>query len=92
MRCPLCSGPVLDEGPTQLRAIGHSVEFADTGRSMDARLAEALWMAIEALDSEAEVLRMVNASDDAPGMAAEAERQAQLLRDFAKRHASPVDH
>ena len=48
-------------------------------------------MAIEALQSEAAVLALVSASDDAPGLAADAEPQAQILRDFAKRHSSYMD-
>lgn len=91
MRCPLCGGPVHEEGPGRYACeIGHRVAADDLGQHADRRLAEALWMAIEALHNEAEVLRAIASGGDGH-LADEADQQAQILRDFARRHAAHAE-
>jgi hypothetical protein len=70
-------------------AVGHELEPDEMVTATTVRLAAALWMAIEALDNEAAVLRIVRGADQAraEAWADEASTQAQLLRDFAQRHA-----
>ncbi|HUR48311.1 MAG TPA: hypothetical protein VMY88_02115 [Acidimicrobiales bacterium] len=70
--------------------LGHRVTSERLTRSADLKLSEALWMAVQALDNEADVLRVVGGSD-AAGFADAAEEQAKLLRDFARRHAPRVN-
>ena len=90
LHCPLCDGPVHEEEPGRYAcAIDHEVGREALERHADLRLAEALWMAIEALDSEAEVLRVVGDGQSA-GLADDAEKQAAILREFARRHAGRV--
>ena len=47
-------------------------------------LAEARWMAIEALDTEADLLRLTGGRDGA--LADDASAQAESLRQFARQH------
>ncbi len=89
MRCPLCGGPVHEDDGSYECEIGHRVDAAALLRSTERRLAEALWMAIQALDNEADVLRAVGGAD-AVGFADAAEKQARLLREFGRRHAPRV--
>lgn len=85
MRCPLCSGPVhQDDGAFECE-VGHGLDGEELVEASARQLAEALWMAMEALDNEAEVLRAVNGAD-AGRFADDAARQSQLLRDFARAH------
>lgn len=90
MRCPLCSGPVHEADGRLECEVGHEVGGDEMRRSTDARLAGALWMAIEALDNEAQVLGLLARSSD-HRFAEDAASQATLLRDFARRHAARVD-
>lgn len=86
MRCPLCSGPVHEADERLECEVGGD----EMRRSTDARLAGALWMAIEALDNEAQVLGLLARSSN-HRFAEDAASQATLLRDFARRHAARVD-
>jgi hypothetical protein len=86
LHCPLCNGPLHTEESGLVCTIGHRVEIEDAIRHTNARLAEAMWMAIEALDSEAMTLRLLSTEPDAERMADDAEQQAQLLRAFSRRH------
>jgi hypothetical protein len=90
MRCPLCGGPVQSDGDRFACELGHEVGPGELRRFTDHQLAEALWMAVQALDNEAAVLRVL---DDADGrrFADEAEAQAALLREFAHHHAPRVN-
>jgi hypothetical protein len=89
VRCPLCNGPVHEEGDLLVCAVGHVFEDEQMAHETNVRLAAALWMAIEALDNEATVLKIIKGSDrsQAEAWAEEASNQAQLLREFAQRHA-----
>lgn len=60
---------------------------AASSTATDARLAEALWMAIEALQSEAEIQRHLGRES----FADEAANQAQILFDFARLHRDHID-
>ncbi len=90
MRCPLCSGPVREADGRLACEVGHEVAEDDLRESTDARLAEALWMAIEALDSEAQVLGLLGRGSD-NRFADDAASQAAMLPDFARRHAGHID-
>jgi hypothetical protein len=90
MRCPLCSGPVHSEDRDFRCEIGHRVGAAELSRSTELELAEALWMAIQALDNEADVLRAIGGERGAQ-FADDAERQARMLREFAHQHAPRVN-
>ena len=88
VHCPLCNGPLHQEADVFVCVIDHKATPADVIRHTEARLAEALWMAIEALDSEAMMLRLLSDSPDAAKLAADAEAQGELLREFGSRHAN----
>lgn len=91
MRCPLCGGPVENEGPAGFVCeTGHRSGSDEVVEHADHRLAQALWMAIEALHNEAAVLR-VTAGGGGSHFADEADQQAQLLRVFARRHAARAE-
>lgn len=77
MRCPLCRALDHEEGSP----------LASPDPETEARLFQASWMAIEALDGEAAYLRGVRA-DGWERQAEEAEAQAALLRAFARAHSS----
>jgi hypothetical protein len=87
MLCPLCGGPVHLEDDELACELGHKISPEEQLRAADHRLAEALWMAVNALDNEAQSFRLL-ASGDESGFADDAARQADLLRDFARRHAA----
>jgi hypothetical protein len=89
VRCPLCNGPVHEEGDAFVCAVGHEFHDEEVVQASNVRLSAALWMAIEALDNEATVLKIVKGSDQtqAEAWAEEASNQAQLLRAFAQEHA-----
>lgn len=58
------------------------------------RVLVALWMAIEALETEAQALRLSatlarDGEDDVVGLAAQAERDAEVLRKLAGSHVLP---
>jgi hypothetical protein len=89
VRCPLCNGPVHEEGDQLVCAVGHAFDRDDMAGASNLRLAAALWMAIEALDNEATVLKIVKGTDQlqAEAWSEEASNQAQMLREFAQKHA-----
>ena len=56
------------------------------------RLSTALWMSIESLQSEAEALRVLasrHGGDGSAELAAQAEKDALLLREPASKHVPP---
>ena len=87
LHCPLCNGPLRQEGDMFACVIDHKSTSAEVVRHTELRLAEALWMAVEALDSEAMMLRLLSDSPDAVQLAADAEAQRELLRQFGRRRA-----
>lgn len=90
MRCPLCSGPVHESGGRFECEVGHRVDGDHLTTAADVGLAEALWMAVQALDNEADVLRAVG-DEHGARYADDAERQARQLREFARDHAPRVN-
>jgi hypothetical protein len=87
VRCPLCRGPVHQNEDGFECQVGHKVDAETLRDFTDAELAEALWMAIDALDSEVVVRRALGQDR----FADQAERQAQALRDFARLHTDEID-
>ena len=90
MLCPLCSGPVHQENGDFVCQVGHRVTAGHMADATELHLAEAMWMAIQALDNEADVLRALGGEKGA-SFANEAESQAHLLREFARTHAPSVN-
>lgn len=87
MHCPLCNGPVHEEENGFRCAVGHAFTPEEMVEQTNTRLSVALWMAIEALDNEANVLRRTTGHEQAETWADEAAAQARTLRDFASDHA-----
>jgi hypothetical protein len=71
-------------------AFGHRVDPDDLVKSTELQVSEALWMAIQALDNEADVLRAIGGEEGRP-YADDAARQAKLLREFGRANASGVN-
>src|SRR4051794_35524219 len=89
MRCPLCCGPVHEaEGGFECQ-LGPRVDGDRLAGATDLALAEALWMGVQALDNEAEVLRALG-DPGGDELADDAEGQKVLLRMFARRHAQRI--
>jgi hypothetical protein len=93
MQCPLCAGPLHIEDMGRFSCErGHEIGADDLRVTTQARVTVAFWMAIEALDTEAEALRLLAASGDADGAedrAEQATKDAQLLREQTARHLPP---
>ena len=93
MRCPLCAGPLREEAVDVFRCeVGHELRGGDLHQAATARASVALWMAIEALDTEADALRRLSASgaaDAPPTLADQAEADARLLRRISAAHVPP---
>jgi hypothetical protein len=91
----LCAGPLHIEVEDRFACErGHQIEADDLLGSAQTRVTIAFWMAIEALDTEAEALRVLSSSghaDVAAHHAEEAARDAELLRELASRHLPPDD-
>jgi|SRR3954469_24297449 len=85
MQCPLCAGPLHLENPERfVCARGHALTGSELAESTASRVTIAFWMAIEALDSEAEALRILAARDGGSNeLASQAAKDAQLLREMA---------
>ena len=90
MQCPLCAGPLTLEHPERFACRrGHQLTPTQLEQAAEARVSVALWMAIEALESQAEALRIMGlASDDVPDMAAQADKDARILRQVVRAHAA----
>lgn len=84
MRCPLCSGPLHVEDQARFRCErGHDLDPTALRLTVGARVTSALWMGIEALESEAEALRLLATFEDDEGavaLAEQAEQDARTLR------------
>jgi hypothetical protein len=91
LRCPLCAGPLAEENLDHfVCAVGHGLSRDELRQAANYRATVALWMAIEALRSEAEALRRLTAgAGDDPrwrAMADQADEDADLLRNIARLH------
>ena len=95
MKCPLCGGPLhVDDARDLVCERGHAMDQDQARVAASSRVTTALWMAIEALGSEAEVLRVMADRDGADGnllLAEQAEQDAMVLRKLAGAHLPP-DH
>ena len=90
IHCPLCSGPVHPEGDLFVCEVGHEADPNSVARNAERRIAEALWMAMEALDNESSVLRRLG-GDEGRRFADEADGQSRVLRDFARTNAQRLN-
>ena len=93
MQCPLCSGPLqLDDARRFVCERGHDLGRAELERAAESRVSMALWMAIEALESQARALTIIAGTGDGGGGAAEhaeqAEADARILRQVVQAHAA----
>ena len=91
MRCPLCAGPLTRRDADLFSCeVGHELSDVELRQAATARATVALWMAIEALGSEASALRRLAASEGDDGifraMAGQAEADERLLRELATSH------
>jgi hypothetical protein len=93
MQCPLCAGPLTLEDPQRFACRrGHQLTPTQLEQAAGARVSVALWMAIEALESQAEALRIMGmASDEVPDLAAQADADARILREVVRAHATEID-
>jgi transcriptional regulator with GAF, ATPase, and Fis domain len=93
MRCPLCAGPLHEEAANIFRCeVGHEIAGDDLQNAATSRASVALWMAIEALETEATALRSVyerSGIGETAEMAEQAERDARLLRELSTAHEPP---
>lgn len=93
MQCPLCGGPLHVDGDGQFTCErSHQLSPDQLQTASGTRVTTALWMAIEALESEADGLRTLatfGRGDGTSDLAEQAEKDAQLLRDLAGKHVPP---
>lgn len=92
MECPLCGGPLHIEVPERFVCErGHALVGSELASSAASRVTIAFWMAIEALESEAEALRILGGGDGGDNeLATRAAKDARVLRDMAGAHLAPV--
>ena len=96
MRCPLCAGPLREEAADLFKCeVGHELDGEELHLAATARASMALWMAIEALETEAEALRVMTAhgldrGDGDQDLADRAAADARMLRELASEHV-PTD-
>jgi hypothetical protein len=96
LRCPLCAGPLAEDDLDHFVCeVGHGLTGDELRQAANFRASAALWMAIEALGSEAQALRRLAArGGDDPrlrGMIKQAEEDARLLRQIAGAHWPPSE-
>ena len=93
MQCPLCAGPLHIEDLDRFACErGHQIGADDLRVTTQARVTVAFWMAIEALETEAEELLVLAASGHADGaadLAEQAAKDAEVLRQAATHHLPP---
>ena len=91
MQCPLCGGPLrLDHPDTFVCERGHQLVGDGMRSASGNRLSMALWMAIEALETEAQMLRVLGGgAADQDDLADRASADARLLRELASTRSVP---
>ena len=86
MQCPMCASTLHLEHPD--RYVGphdHLLAGEELERAAAVRVTVAFWMAIDALESQAEALRAVGRSDSEHlRLADQADDDARVLRDLAR--------
>jgi hypothetical protein len=92
MQCPLCAGPLHIEQADEFACErGHRLGGEALAEAAAARVTIAFWMAIEALESEAEALRVLAADHGGDEeLAEQAADDARVLRDLASAHLRPL--
>lgn len=95
MHCPLCAGTLTQQDADLFTCdVGHELSTGASRRQATTRATVALWMAIEALGTEATALRgLVKSGGDGAvleSMAAQADEDARLLRELARAHTPAV--
>lgn len=92
MQCPLCGGPLHIENAEQYACErGHRLHGESLAESAATRVTIAYWMAIEALETEAEALRVLSAEHGGDEeLAEQAAADARVLRDLASAHLVPL--
>ena len=93
MQCPLCAGPLHIEQADEFACErGHRLGGEALAEAAAARVTIAFWMAIEALESEAEALRVLAADHGGDEeLAEQAADDARVLRDLASAHLRPLE-
>jgi hypothetical protein len=90
MQCPLCAGPLrIRDVERYACERGHEISADDLRVTTQARVTVAFWMAIEALETEAEALRVLDSASHPDGtadLAEQAAKDAELLRQLATAH------
>ncbi len=94
IQCPLCGGPLhMEDGLVFACERGHQMDGEQMRVAAATRVTTALWMAIEALESEALGLRTVVSVGSPDGgastLADQAEQDARLLRKMTTTHVPP---
>ena len=92
MQCPLCGGPLhIERAELFACERGHQLEGDELARSVASRVTMAFWLAIEALETEAEALRMLSGGQgDNDQLAEQAADDARVLRELATAHLAPL--
>jgi hypothetical protein len=88
VQCPMCGGPLHLRDPDRFVCERkHEMTGDELRRAAEHRVTYAYWMAIEALEAEADALRVIaQRSEGSPDLADQAEKDAQVLRDLAMAH------
>jgi hypothetical protein len=90
MSCPLCGGPLHVEDATRFVCERqHAMNAEQLQVAAATRVTTALWYSIEALQAEADALRVLATLDGGDGsaeMAERAEADAMVLRELAGAH------
>jgi hypothetical protein len=88
VQCPMCGGPLhLREPGRFVCEREHEMSSDELQRAAEHRVSYAFWMAIEALESEADALRAIALhSEQSPELADQAEKDARVLRELAVAH------
>lgn len=93
MICPLCGGPLHVEDAARFACERDHVLTAEQLQvAATTRVTTALWFAIEALQAEAEALRVLatlGGGDGHAELAGRAEKDALVLRELAGAHVPP---
>src|SRR5829696_2809748 len=95
MHCPLCAGPLHIEDPEAfVYERGHKLAADELNKAASARAVTALWMAIDALEAQADAIRTLVARGDgiaSSELAEAADKDAQILRRIAEARPEVLD-
>jgi hypothetical protein len=94
MRCPLCSGPLHLDATKFVCEREHELSGPELEAAATTRASIAMWMAIEALETEAEALRLLASTGQSLAseeLAARAEKDALMLRTLTTAHSEGAE-